>query len=53
MSEYLLPINNQLTITEKFAIENRMVNISYNFPKVIHKQSAKQNVQYLITKKGT
>ena len=36
MSEYLLPTNNKLTITEKqtmFSVKNRMVRIPANFPK--------------------
>jgi hypothetical protein len=36
MSEYLLPTNNNLTITEKqtmFSVKNRMVRIPANFPK--------------------
>jgi hypothetical protein len=36
MAEYLLPLNKSLSISKKqrlFAVKNRMVNISANFPK--------------------
>ena len=36
MSEYLQPINNELSIEQKremFSVKNRMIDIPYNFPR--------------------
>ena len=54
MAEYLQPQNNKLTITQKhemFGVNNRMVNIPYNFPKgekqtlcVCHEQEDMLNI---------
>ena len=54
MSEYLLPTNNKLTITEKqtmFSVKNRMVRILANFskPKTEYKCvcNEKEDVQHI------